>query len=271
VSCRPANDQRPDSGRHERADVALTRIRTASKTPWQRFAEGVCRRAFSSPEALAYELTIAPALAAVVVPCLLPLISGRRVLDVGCGGGAIASQIATDRQVGVVGIDPSTSQIRRFARRSRTLPAVAGIQARAEHLHFRDASFDTVISSCAWKHWSSPGLGIAECVRVLRPGGTLLVVEVDGSTTPAGFWRFAQTSRIPLGMRRAYVRFSMRTVVGVAPDATTLERSFDAAAPLRPSIGRIKDLPFLIAIVTLPVSASRARSSPAFAAASRPG
>jgi SAM-dependent methyltransferase len=224
------------------------------RAPWLRIADGVCRRAFSSPEALAYELTVASAVAAVVLPTLLSHVAGPRVLDVGCGGGAVAEEVARDRQVSVVGLDPSSAQMKRGARRSRTETGVSGVQAKAEMLPFQDATFDSVISSCAWKHWSSPEAGIAECIRVLRPGGMLSVVEVDGSTTPEEFWRFAQRSRIPFGMRHAYVRFAMRTVVGVAPDALGLDRSFDVTLTVRPLIGRVEDLPFLTATLRRPLA-----------------
>lgn len=234
-----------------RVAVRIAQVATAPKGPWQRIADGVCRRAFSSPEAFAYESTIAPALASVVVPVLLPHICGGCILDVGCGGGRVDQRVAAARPVTIVGVDPSTSQVRRLARGSRRMSTIAAIQARAESLPFGDATFDAVISSCAWKHWPSAELGIAECVRVLRPGGTLTVVEVDGSTTPEAFWQFAQKSRIPFGMWRAYVRFAMRTVVGVAPDSFALEESFRAASVGRPTIERIGDMPFLVATLTL--------------------
>jgi hypothetical protein len=81
-------------------------------------------------------------------------------------------------------------------------------------------------------------------MRVLRPGGTLTIVEVDGTATPAEFWRFARISRVPVGMKRAYLRFAMRTVVGVAPGAHELRASFgDTPA----EVERLGEMPFLVA------------------------
>jgi len=71
-----------------------------------------------------------------------------------------------------------------------------------------------------------------------------VIVEIDGSSTADEFWRFARNSRVPLGMRRAYLRFAMRTVVGVAPGHGALERSFHEAGVLRPGIRRIEGMPF---------------------------
>jgi ubiquinone/menaquinone biosynthesis C-methylase UbiE len=148
---------------------------------FDRVSNAVCRRAFSSPEAMAYELTIAQALAEVVVPAIKPFIIGPRVLDVGCGGGRVATGLADALPVSVVGVDPSTSQIHRLVRHARQVPAVTGILARGEVLPFSDCSFDTVVSSCAWKHWPNPSLGVSECLRVLRSGGSLVIVEIDGT------------------------------------------------------------------------------------------
>ncbi|MHB8218702.1 MAG: hypothetical protein ACYDHU_00040 [Acidimicrobiales bacterium] len=74
-----------------------------------------------------------------------------------------------------------------------------------------------------------------------------MIVEIDGSSTADEFWRFAQNSRVPFGMRRAYLRFAMRTVVGVAPGRDALERSFHEAGALLPDIRRIEGMPFWLA------------------------
>lgn len=211
-----------------------------------RVANGVCRRAFSSPEAVAYELTIAPALADVVVPSIAPHVVGTRILDVGCGGGRVATGLAEVLPITVVGVDPSESQVKRLARQARTTAAVTGIRARGEALPFADDSFDTVISSCAWKHWPVPQKGVEECLRVLRSGGALVIVEIDGTSTAAEFWQFARTSSVPFGMRRAYLRFAMRTVVGVAPSADALESSFLECGAHLPDVRPIHGQPFWI-------------------------
>jgi ubiquinone/menaquinone biosynthesis C-methylase UbiE len=216
-----------------------------------RMADGVCRRAFSAPEAFAYETTIAPAVARVVGPAIRSRVSARRALDVGCGGGLIATSIASDRAGTVLGVDPSASQVRRFTRRTSACSRIWAITARAEALPFGDDEFDAVYSSCAWKHWPDPRLSLAECVRVARAGGGLVIVEIDGASTETEFRQFARTSRVPPGLRNAYVRFAMRTVVGVAPDASALARSFDGLAVTLPTIERIGTLPFLMAATTV--------------------
>ncbi len=137
---------------------------------FERLADGVCRRAFSSPEALAYELTIAPALAKIVTPELVSRIYGEVILDVGCGGGMIAVSIVRELRSVVVGVDPSKSQMRRVTRRAKRDRDLRGVQAVAENLPFADNSFSAVVSSCSLKHWPDPSQGVAECLRVVRPG-----------------------------------------------------------------------------------------------------
>ncbi len=203
------------------------------------------------PEAFAYELAIAPALADAVGAELRSHVEGHQVLDVGCGGGRIACSMAATGPASVLGVDPSLSQVRRFARRRRKGLSTWPVQARAEHLPFRDHSFDSVFSSCAWKLWPEPARGVAECVRVTRPGGRLVIIEIDGTSTAEEFRRFARSSRIPFGLKEAYVRFAMRTVVGVAPDGAALADSFAGLGTEAPTVARVGELPFLIAVATV--------------------
>lgn len=242
----------------------------------QRWSEGICRRAFSSPEAALYELAIAPAVCQAVEPLLATALSasldGWPLLDVGCGSGRLAKALCKSSPRGVVGIDPSWSQVRRAAsvplalRRvaysgtgrlgGKAMPraqmgAMAGAmpaaRARAEQLPFRSGAFGFVYSCCTWKHWRDPALGISECARVTRPGGRLVVVEVDGSSTRDEFGTFAETTRIPTALRGAYVNFAMRTVVSVAPTPRQLAASLAQFSVHELSIEQIPGLPFLVA------------------------
>jgi SAM-dependent methyltransferase len=213
-----------------------------------RVADAICRRAFSSPEAIAYELTIAPALAATVLPTIRANFAGGRLLDVGCGGGRIAASLSDLRPDAVVGLDPSASQVRAFARRAQDSPSSWAVRAGAQDLPFADDSFDYVFSSCAWKHWPDAAAGLAECRRVTRPGGTIVIVEIDGASSRDDFNRFARTTRFPPGLRWAYLGFAMRTVVGVAPDLDTFAASFEGLALDPPRIARMADAPFLVAV-----------------------
>jgi hypothetical protein len=86
---------------------------------------------------------------------------------------------------------------------------------------------------------------------VTKPGGAVVVIEIDGSATPEEFWRFARTSRIPFGLHKAYLRFAMRTVVGVAPSRDVLANSFEGLPVAGLCLRRITGLPFLLATATV--------------------
>jgi MPBQ/MSBQ methyltransferase len=79
-------------------------------------------------------------------------------------------------------LDQSPHQLARAAKR----PALAGVRrllGDAEALPFAEDSFDRYVSAGSIEYWPDPQRGIAEAYRVLRPGGTALVI---GPVRPAG-------------------------------------------------------------------------------------
>ena len=96
------------------------------------------------------------------------------VLDVAVGTGAVAreSRGLLTRPGRVVGIDPSMGMLI-YARRAG-IPVIQGI---AEHLPFRDETFDFLSMGYALRHVSYLDSVFREDHRVLRPGGRLLILE----------------------------------------------------------------------------------------------
>ncbi len=107
---------------------------------------------------------------------------GDQVLDVGCGTGTLALEVA--RLVGnsgrVTGIDPSTTQIARAHAKSarRHLPAEFQLGV-IEQIPFPDETFDAVFSTLMMHHLPAPlkRQGLAEISRVLKPGGRLIIAD----------------------------------------------------------------------------------------------
>ena len=100
------------------------------------------------------------------------------VLDVGCGAGSAVIIAATMLPNGTaVGVDPSADFIKIAKRRSRHAGNVDFVQSTAEDLPFGAETFDVVWSVHSAHHWRDVATGVRETLRVLRPGGRLLIVE----------------------------------------------------------------------------------------------
>ena len=98
---------------------------------------------------------------------------GRRVLEVGCGLGAIAGELAR-QGARLTALDLTWTGASAAARRFCLDHARASaVQADAERLPFPDASFDAVWSWGVIHHATTPSRAVGEIHRVLRPGGEL--------------------------------------------------------------------------------------------------
>ncbi len=103
----------------------------------------------------------------------------RRVLDVGCGTGYLLRRLARlcpDTQE-LVGVDPAPAmvQVAVAGGNDKRIRFQAGVVA--EHLPFPDTTFDLVVSTTSFDHWSDQGAGVTECARVLTRGGRLVLVD----------------------------------------------------------------------------------------------
>lgn len=102
---------------------------------------------------------------------------GKHLLDAGCGYGAF-SKAARSKGAQVTSLDIADKLVRKAA----ISALAAGVVGDAASLSFRNASFDIVLSSEMIEHTTAPGTVTRELVRVLRPGGLLVL------TTPNKAW-----------------------------------------------------------------------------------
>lgn len=107
--------------------------------------------------------------------------SGGRALDVGCGTGILLERLhGTGRYEQLVGIEP-TDRMREQAVQ-RLGDGVEILAASAETLPFESGSFDLVFST-NMLHYCHPVEGVLEeMVRVLRPGGVLVLTDWSGDS-----------------------------------------------------------------------------------------
>lgn len=195
---------------------------------------------YRASEAWIYDTVIAPAVAdlrrGVEDSFVHQLPPGARVLEVGSGGGQLAVDLVSRRRdVTLTGVDLSEAQVARAARRAEKAGVAARVtftQGNALELPVDDAAFDAVVSVGSIKHWPDPARGLAECVRALRPGGRLVIVEVDRGCLLDDARAFVSRWRMPRPMRPLGLVLFRTFVAGQGLDLDDGRRLL-AALPLR--------------------------------------
>lgn len=99
-------------------------------------------------------------------------VTGKRVLELGCGAGQWSRALAAEGAA-VVGLDLSEAQLAAAAR-ARGADRYPLVQGAAERLPFATGAFDLVFCDFGGLSWAPPHLAVPEAARVLRPGGRLV-------------------------------------------------------------------------------------------------
>ncbi|MGQ0842388.1 methyltransferase domain-containing protein [Actinokineospora sp.] len=109
------------------------------------------------------------------------------VLDVGCGDGFHLPRFAATA-ASVLGVEPHPPLVERARARVAGTAGVAAVLGSAQALPVPDASYDVVHARTAY--FFGPGCepGLREADRVLRPGGALVIVDLDACAPPYGPW-----------------------------------------------------------------------------------
>ena len=119
--------------------------------------------------------------------------AGQRVLDVGCGPGALTAElVARLGAASVAAVDPSEPFV--AAARERH-PGVDVRQASAEQLPFPDDAFDAALAQLVVHFMSDPVAGLGEMARVTRPDGVVAACVWDhagGKGPLSAFWDAAR-------------------------------------------------------------------------------
>jgi SAM-dependent methyltransferase len=140
--------------------------------------------------------------------------TGRDVLDVGCGAGFHLPRFAASARH-VTGVEPYAPLVKLAKDRVAGLRAVDVLIGSAQHVPLPDASVDLVHARTAYFFGPGCEQGLAEVERVLRPGGVLVIVDLDVRHRPYGDWMRADLPKYdPEEVDRFFTRmgFDRRSV-----------------------------------------------------------
>ena len=134
----------------------------------------------------------------------LPVRAGDRVLEVGCGTGVVARDLArlVGRRGAVTAVDTSATLLARARELSRGAPGGRIVFRRADghRLPFADRRFDTVLAITVILHVEDPLRVVKEMARVTRPGGRVGLQDQDFGLVGAAHPDRALTARILEGV-----------------------------------------------------------------------
>lgn len=135
-----------------------------------------------------YSVPLAPQLAD-----LAGVVAGQRVLDVGCGPGALTAELVRRVEPAAVSaVDPSEPFVAAARERHEGVDVQLG---SAERLPFREDEFDTSLAQLVVHFMADPVKGLSEMARVTRRGGVVAACVWDhagGEGPLSGFWEAAR-------------------------------------------------------------------------------
>jgi len=182
-------------------------------------------------------------------------VGGRSVLDVGCGDGALTRVFAQNGAAYIVGCDIDPQMLARAsAQARRDQAAIDYVIANAEHLPFRDESFDFVSIITVLAFVPHPDLAIREFARVLKPSGRLVIGDlakwslwaasrrIRGWLGSGPMWkaaRFRTAGELRMLAEAAQLRVEKVSGAIYYPRSTLLAR---LTAPLDPRLGELTTL-----------------------------
>jgi SAM-dependent methyltransferase len=136
----------------------------------------------------------------------VPFPERARVLEIGCGTGAVTRTLAQWPGVAhATGVDPSSVFVARARALAQGIPNASFEEADGRCLHFEPQAFDAVVLHTTMCHVPHPERLVAEAVRLLRPRGTLAVFEGDYATATVATGDFDPLQACVQAFRESYV------------------------------------------------------------------
>lgn len=153
---------------------------TAPSEQWQETGKS---ERYARQSKIGSRLRYAP-LAREIMQRLPKLEEGATIVDLGIGPGLLALELHKRwPQAKIVGVDPSDEMLS-IARRNAAAAGISNLETKrgsAEELPLGPESADVVISQSSFHEWEDPRRGLGQVLRVLKPGGSLIVKDYNGA------------------------------------------------------------------------------------------
>lgn len=140
--------------------------------------------------------------------------SAQALLEIGCGAGAFASHLKTQRSIVVTGIEPQRSA---FELASRTLDSVLNLDVDAGIAQLQGQQFDCIVFNDVLEHLVDPWDALKKVRDLLAPGGCVVASIPNIRYMPtfkefvlSGNWRYQQDGV----MDRTHLRFFTKRSIG---------------------------------------------------------
>jgi len=105
---------------------------------------------------------------------------GERILDIGAGEGKVADRVM--KAAGGAEVYAVEPDEKRVASIKKEFPSLRSSVGGAESLPFDDSYFDKAYTTMALHHFADLDMALREIARVLKPGGSFVILEVEPSS-----------------------------------------------------------------------------------------
>jgi ubiquinone/menaquinone biosynthesis C-methylase UbiE len=119
--------------------------------------------------------------------------AGAEVLSVGCGPGVILSAVTQlDSSIRATGLDVSEARLQQAKERNRENSRVHFVCGDAQSMEFQSNSFDLVYCRMLLQYLKEKERAVSEMARVCKPGGTVLLQDLDGQL----LWHYPEDAAV---------------------------------------------------------------------------
>jgi ubiquinone/menaquinone biosynthesis C-methylase UbiE len=180
---------------------------------------------------------------------------GARVVEVGCGTGAIARALAARPEVAdVVGVEPSPGLVKRAHELAADLANISFVEADGRDVPLTDGSFDVAVVHTVLSHVPDPHRLVSEVHRLLRPGGWAAFFDGDYATMTVARAADDPLQACAAAFAEHFIHdpWVMRRLSRLSEDLGFVDPVVDSHGYLQ-----VGDAPYLLSIVTRGAAALR--------------